>query len=375
MNELCAIPTWQYKNMKGGKKMKKLISLFIALMLVLFFVGCIEDTSYDPQNKARWIKEALETVKDNPEIKAICYWHEEWEQYGLPANLKISSSDEALNAYKSGIADEYFISAIQVDSNMKILPPTTGTYHCAYPGFSEYEQEIVTEEKIKEFETLAGKRLTWVYFSDDWSSGISFPSEEVNLINGMGRVPFIRMMAWSAYQIEGEDPVYKMQSIIDGDFNAEITQWALDAKATNKPMMIEFGTEVNGDWFPWNGRWNGGGTITEYGDPELPDGPERFRDAYRHIIDLFRAQNVTNVTWAFHVNAISIPDESWNNMKAYYPGDDYIDWIGISIYGPINKNDPDKYSFREILEYVYSEFSSISTNKPLAVFEYGVGEY
>ena len=38
-----------------------------------------------------------------------------------------------------------------------------------------------------------------------------------------------------------------------------------------------------------------------YGDPYFPDGPERFRDAYRHIIDLFRKEDVKNITWCFHV--------------------------------------------------------------------------
>ena len=35
--------------------------------------------------------------------------------------------------------------------------------------------------------------------------------------------------------------------------------------------------------------------------PNFPDGPERFRDAYRHIIDLFRKEGVKNITWCFHV--------------------------------------------------------------------------
>ncbi len=182
-------------------------------------------------------------------------------------------------------------------------------------------------------------------------------------------------MAWTAYQIEGTDPTYNMDAIIDGTFDESIQKWAEDAKAFNQPIMIEYGTEVNGNWFPWNGEWNGGGRLDGYGDPTLADGPERFRDAYRHIINIFNKAGATNVTWAYHVNAISFPENEWNTMAAYYPGDDYIDWIGVSIYGPINTNDPDQYSFKDIYEYIYEDFSSISDTKPLAIFEFGVGEH
>ncbi len=72
---------------------------------------------------------------------------------------------------------------------------------------------------------------------------------------------------------------------------------------------------------------------------------------------------------------VSVPDEEWNSMQSYYPGDDYIDWIGVSIYGPVNRKDPDKYSFKQIYEHIEGEFRSISPNKPLAIFEFGVGEW
>ena len=53
-----------------------------------------------------------------------------------------------------------------------------------------------------------------------------------------------------------------------------------------------------------------------------------------HIIDLFRALDVDNITWVFHIDAYNDPNTPWNQMAGYYPGDDYIDWIGVSAYGP-----------------------------------------
>ena len=254
--------------------------------------------------------------------------------------------------------------------NIKLLPPPEGVYHCVFPDFGGQEDNV-TLERIVDFENLAGKPIIWACFSNNWIEGINFPEASVRIIHKHGAIPFIRMMPRSIFCGENPDPVYTLQRIIDGDFDEDLIQWAKDAKRVNIPVIIEFGTEVNGNWFPWNGRWNGGGETNQYGDLNLPDGPERFRDAYRHIIDLFRAHGVRNITWVFHVNAQGGPKESWNNMASYYPGDDYIDWIGISVYGPLKPGEKWQ-TFTEVLDGSYPEFSAISTEKPLAILEFSI---
>jgi len=261
---------------------------------------------------------------------------------------------------------------IYPDKESKLVPPNDGIYHGAFPDMGETE-DSVTSERIQEFIDLVEKPPAWIYFSNNWFNGINFPKKEVELINNYGLLPFIRLMPRSDWDIFSSDPVYSLQNIIDGKFDQELIRWAEDTKQSGVPIMIEFGTEVNGDWFPWAGLYNGNGDTQGYGDTSLADGPERFKDAYIHIIDLFNKEDVKNVTWAFHVNCMSAPEESWNNMSAYYPGDEYIDWIGVSIYGAQKPGDQ-YHSFDELLSKSYNEMSSISENKPLAVFEFGVVE-
>lgn len=69
------------------------------------------------------------------------------------------------------------------------------------------------------------------------------------------------------------------------------------------------------------------------------DGPERFHDAYRHIVTFFRDNKVDNITWFPHVNASGNPEESRNEINQYYPSDTYIDWLGISVYGHQTKEE------------------------------------
>ncbi len=243
---------------------------------------------------------------------------------------------------------------------LRVLPPPQGVYHAAFPDFDGTE-DVVTASRIASFVETAGKGIAWAYFSDNWSNGLRFPAASVQAIHGAGVVPFIRMMPRSTWDADRADPVYTMQSISEGRFDAQLKQWARDAKAVNYALMVEFGTEVNGDWFPWNGKYNGGD----------PVGPRRFRDAYRHIIDVFRGEGVSNVTWVFHVDAQASPQAAWNSMRNYYPGDDYIDWLGISAYGAQTR-DEDWQSFTQVMDSGYAELAVLAPSKPIALLEFAV---
>jgi hypothetical protein len=191
---------------------------------------------------------------------------------------------------------------------------------------------------VRGFERLAGRRLAWVYFSNNWWDGeVRFPRGDVERVSAMGRVPLVRLMARSVWREGRADPVFSMQSMADGSWDPQIHRWCADAAAAmsrlHTPLLAELGTEVNGDWFPWNGSWNGAGETTGYGDPAVADGPERFRDAYRRIVGICRAEGATGITWFFHVDLDGNPDAAWNRIAEYYPGDEWVDWIGVSDYG------------------------------------------
>jgi hypothetical protein len=256
-------------------------------------------------------------------------------------------------------------------ASVKIAPPDEGLYHSAHPDFG-LKDDFVTGESVRGFESLALKKIVWSYLSWHWADGIKFPSDACRTLNEEGVVPLVGIMPWSSLKQGEPEQIYTLEKISNGDFDADLASCADEVHDLGFPIMIEFGPEANGSWFPWNGAWNGRGELG-YGDPKLPDGPERFRDAYRRVVEIFRRQGAVDVTWVFHIAANGFPKEAWNAASFYYPGDDFVDWIGASVYG-VSGESGAVASFDDLMKHLYPGLCAMSKSKPLAILEMGIAE-
>lgn len=247
------------------------------------------------------------------------------------------------------------------------LLPSDGVYHCANPGFG-LDDDYVTIESVRSFEKAAGKPLVWAFVAQHWGKGMEFPSEQCRVLNDLGVVPIVGMMPWSSprglLDRPGPEKIYSLDRIKRGDFDDDIRRWAREVRSLGFPIMIEFGPECNGSWFPWSAAWNG-----RAASDGTPIGAYAFRDAYRHIIDVFDEEGAIDVTWAFHIAARPAPDEAWNTASSYYPGDEWIDWVGFSAYGRLRGVGSAK-PFAQVVRHVYSGLAGM-TQRPIAIFELG----
>ena len=93
--------------------------------------------------------------------------------------------------------------------------------------------------------------------------------------------------------------------------------------------------EMNGCWFWWG-----------------LDG-EAFKKVWKHMFCYFTQEHgLNNLLWVFAVNDTPIID-----LEAYYPGDSYVDVVGIDVYGS--------------LETLQSYTPLTSLKKPMGLIEYG----
>ncbi len=87
-----------------------------------------------------------------------------------------------------------------------------------------------------------------------------------------------------------------------------ISTLRLIEKYNSVPVYIRFGAEVN----IWDNRAD----------------PAQFIQAFRTVANLAR-QHTSNTAMVWSMNVVS----SWDiDMNDYYPGDEYVDWVGVSLY-------------------------------------------
>jgi mannan endo-1,4-beta-mannosidase len=138
--------------------------------------------------------------------------------------------------------------------------------------------------------------------------------------------------------------------IAAGDSDAYITSVADAIRTLNIPVALSFGHEMNGNWYPWASQ---------------ATTAAQFVAAWQHIHNLFVAAGATNVIWIWDPNDIyPTPDVQ---LQPYYPGDAYVDWVGITGY--FTQEGPNTYD--TLYEPTIEEISQF-TQKPIIIAETGV---
>lgn len=111
----------------------------------------------------------------------------------------------------------------------------------------------------------------------------------------------------------------------------------------------------------------------QYGDANIPDGPERVRDAWKRLSKVLTESNASSIVMfssagAFHgnKNAGKFPDESdagnqsWNKLEYYWPGAGVMDWLGINAIGTDPGHDPKGPNIMESIEPFMAELRTSS---------------
>lgn len=174
-------------------------------------------------------------------------------------------------------------------------------------------------------------------YSDQWQSGSDIGAlneasgKRVSLVGTFhhlwesehgadSNTDWLLEQAWSARAT----PVANVEVAISafdmaaGGYDPAIRQWALRVKAwldqgDGRSLLIAPLQEMNSNWVP-------------YGQD-----PGNYQIAFRKFVEIFRSEGMdeTKVRWVFAPNAWSVGRHS---MAEYYPGDDVVDLVGISVY-------------------------------------------
>lgn len=215
------------------------------------------------------------------------------------------------------------------------------------------------EEVWDEFEAQTGKRMGVVHMGDPWGEG------EGPIWDGYFEGAADRIHARGGIVMKslgGESGV--VQEVLSGAIDDGIVAWAEAARDFAHPMFLRLWWEMNGTWFPW-GR-------------QAVTGAE-YIEAWRHFHDIVSAiaPNVTFI-WCPNVFTAAFPEYNPYTGPAgnCYPGDAYVDWIGVDGYASENPHKLIGYpNAKALLGFSYESFQAVSPSKPIIICETSASEY
>ena len=233
----------------------------------------------------------------------------------------------------------------------------------------------ITEERLRNVEDHIGLSPGIVVFFLQWPStdgqgAAPFPRESLDAIWNMGAIP---CLTWEPmYHKTGEEVMVPFDAILNGDYDPYILGFAKKSAMWEKPFMIRFAHEMNVERYHWGTKKEG------YG----PESPDIYKRMFRYMVTMFQKADTQNVLWVFCPNAESVPNTSydprayWNRVENYYPGEKYVDVLGIDGYNWGTTQTKAKHGwesqwkeFAAIFRPAWEKLRQLAPDKPIFVFE------
>jgi beta-mannanase len=141
------------------------------------------------------------------------------------------------------------------------------------------------------------------------------PLAELDAARARGAVVLLTWEPWT-WGVGTSQPAYSLDRITAGDFDPYLRQWGQALAGWGHPVLLRFGHEMNGNWYPWSEQVNG-------------NGPGDYVAAWRHVHDVVASTGASNITWIWNPN---VPYWGSAELGALYPGSSYVDAVALDGY-------------------------------------------
>lgn len=167
-------------------------------------------------------------------------------------------------------------------------------------------------------------------------SFVEIPFDQTDVANVMGAAEQVSgvggVLLLTLEPTEGLDAVTE-------DVIQELVNMLQDINGAGVPVMLRYAHEMNGSWYAWGQQ------------------PEAYVESFRQVAEAVRATPATDMLWApnyaggypfqggayaaepgtsefelLDTNGDSQLSETDDPYAPYYPGDDVVDWVGMTIY-------------------------------------------
>ncbi len=158
---------------------------------------------------------------------------------------------------------------------------------------------------VEQFASRAGTRLGIASYYSGWNEPF-----RVDFASALYRLHIIPL-------VQIEPAKVTLAAIADGSQDGYLVSYANQVRSYRHAVILSFAHEMNGAWYRWG-----------YGHASA----SVFIAAWRHIVTVFKAQGADNVTWLWTVNSLAVRGVKVVNPDAWWPGSQYVDWVGIDGY-------------------------------------------
>lgn len=246
---------------------------------------------------------------------------------GLGVYLDRTPTNQEINANYTGAKHEpkvgcYLGAFIDLDSTLK-------------QTFTDQTQKV--RKMPEEFEAIVKKPHASYFFYMGWGRPIAV--DWITYLGMTGKIVHIAL-----------EPNNGLSEVKDDWY---LKHLADDLKKTEAKIFLRFASEMNGPWVKYSGN------------------PKLYREKFRLVSQIMkkRAPNVAMV-WCPYTTPRGPID-------SYYPGDEYVDWVGVNMYSVTyfnqDRSQPAAHIHPiEMLEPIYNKYSK---RKPIMIGEFGATHY
>jgi mannan endo-1,4-beta-mannosidase len=190
--------------------------------------------------------------------------------------------------------------------------------------FPPFEQGFAT---LDAYEAWLGNRSAAVAVVADMlvpRATIDLVMEGLTTIWGRGSVPVLILQPM--FQQPAETTPLVDRQIANGAhddtldaWGRALARWLLPESGPERRLFLDFAPEMNGDWSPWGGE-------------DDPTGPASYVAMWRRVRRRLTRRGVTadHLQWIWAPNTIYYGQK--HPLASYYPGDRYVDWLGMHGY-------------------------------------------
>ncbi len=179
-------------------------------------------------------------------------------------------------------------------------------------------------------------------------------------------------MAWNegkvlelTFQMTPLDAGNMMYEVLNGVHDEFLENYAKTIADFGHPVLFRPLNEMNGDWCIYSAYHTCKDT-------------EVYKAVYRYIYDIFRKHGaLANTIWVWNPNSKSYPDFKWNDAFMYYPGDEYVDVVGMTAYntGAFYFEQGETWTeFEDLYGELYKEYSQRYA-QPLIITEFACADF